>query len=282
MKLKPIPGFLIFFAILFSHPGLTAKTNKKTTPKVNSISNEEDLIQKAQNLILQKDRPQAIMILVKAINQTTSKNENIELRKNLEDISSLFLNDKTQQIYESTLSNKRKDIATATQKMLEISRVEPDHNLILSELARMMIIKKDCQQAYELMDAQLKKNPFDEIYNLTAAQSLACLGNKLEFDKIRTKIDFKKSNYKSEWLFLDLENYFKDGNKIKIKDTLADFKKLDPQNPSVYYFEARLQGLQKQSAQAQIEKYNQECKNLTSAQFRKYLFNPSLCLPVKE
>jgi hypothetical protein len=280
MNLKNIKW--IFCLVLFVLCGQTAQAQKNKSKDQKMVTNVEDLIQKSQNLILQKDRAQAIMILVRALNQASSKKEVIELKRNLEDISSLFLSDKTQQMYEAVLSNKRKDINTSLQKMLEISRVEPDQNLISAEAARLHILKKDCQQAFDLMEAQLKKNPYDELYLLTAAQAAACLGSKPELEKIEALSDNKKNNYRQDWLFLEMEKFYNENNKLKVKEKLAEIKKIDSENPQILYWESKAESDQKNTSSSLYEKYIQECKNLTSPRFRKYINNPHLCALQKE
>jgi len=98
---------IIVFILAFAFS--TVAANKPTAKKDDLSTQSQEIIEIAKNLLLQKDRDQGIRILNKA--QLTKKNKAIaiEIRSILKDIGSLFLFDKSQQEFESSISFKKID-----------------------------------------------------------------------------------------------------------------------------------------------------------------------------
>lgn len=112
-------------ALFLSATWVQAQTKDKKS------ETSQDIIEKAQNLILQRDRAQAINILANAIKRESGRSQSVvELKKTLNEIAALFFSDKAQQLYEVGITLKRTDLNQALQKITEALRMEPDNSKI--------------------------------------------------------------------------------------------------------------------------------------------------------
>ena len=114
-----------------------------------STETYKDIIEKAYNLSLQKDRTQATAILLAALKRESKKTTaQKEISNALEQIAKIFLSDKAQQLYELGLSLKNTDPQMALGKLQEASRLEPDNLSIEIAMDRISIGSGDCDTAW--------------------------------------------------------------------------------------------------------------------------------------
>ena len=255
---------LLFSRPLFAQPNAKAETYK-------------DIIEKAYNLSLQKDRQQALNILLSALQKETRPQNIAELRKVLSDVSHVFFSDKAQQLYETGISFRKTDLNQAQTKLTEALRIEPDNAALLTELSRVMIAKNDCSAAQENLNKLSKVLLYDEDLKLTAAQALQCQSLWLEYGKIYDPVEVKKSSLQKFWLVLEVERYFKLKNFTKSQDALANLRKVDAKYPEVSYWSWKLSQSVKKSDPEDAQKYVMSCKNISANQYRQYMIDPMLC-----
>lgn len=258
---------IILIISIFSQNGFSESKKRETY---------KDIILKANNLSLQKDRAQAINLLVGAIKSETVLNkEKAELKNALQLISHLFYYDKSQQLYELSLSLRRTDITQALEKSMEALKIEPDNLSILCENARQLIIKKDCKSAEELLLSAKNLNPYDEQLNLSFAQSQICLGKTNVV--LNTGIESKKNEISRQWSLLEIERLYQNKDYAKIITLLKDYKSMDRKNPEFYYWDWKVS-----SDKLSAQKYVINCKELSTHAFRTYLLDPMLCVRTNE
>lgn len=237
----------------------------------------KDIIEKAYNLSLQKDRQQALNILANAIQKESRTPAVQELKKTVQDIAHIFFSDKAQSLYETAVSLRRTDLQQAHTKMNEALRIEPDNFEILNEAARLLIAKNDCNAAADLVQKQLRIISFDEELNLTLAQALACQSKWSDYLIIFESYGPKKSSLAKFWWPLELERYLSAKNITKAQESLASLKKADAKYPEAFYWQWRIdQGLQKKNKEDAL-KYVMSCKNISANQYRQYMMDPALC-----
>lgn len=237
----------------------------------------KDIIEKAYNLSLQKDRQQALNILANAIQKESRTPAVQELKKTVQDIAHIFFSDKAQSLYETAVSLRRTDLQQAQTKMNEALRIEPDNFEILNEAARLLIAKNDCNAAADLVQKQLRIISFDEELNLTLAQALACQSKWSDYLIIFESYGPKKSSLAKFWWPLELERYLSAKNITKAQESLASLKKADAKYPEAFYWQWRIdQGLQKKNKEDAL-KYVMSCKNISANQYRQYMMDPALC-----
>jgi hypothetical protein len=264
---------LFIFTEAFAAISVDTKSKKAETSK--------DIIEKAYNLSLQKDRTQAINILVSSIRQENLRNGNTtELKKALQQVSYLFYSDRAQQSYELALSVRRTDLPQAQQKLNEALRIEPDNLSLFNEMQRTLLIKGDCSTALDNVTKERQQDPFDENLILLQAQAQACLGKWEEFIKTRDGFDTKKSNQSKFWTALEAEHALAEKNISRAKDLVSSLSKMDSKYPELYYWQWRVAtGTEKPIV---AEKYLKECKNISAALYRQYMTDVNLCRKVSE
>jgi hypothetical protein len=272
---------LVGAALLFFQNQAAASAETKS----KKAETFKDIIEKSYNLSLQKDRSQAVNILVNAIKQENFRSGSAieikaELKKALQQVSYIFYSDRALQAYELALSLRRTDPAQALQKMNEALRMETDNLTLVTETQRLMLIKGDCSTALDGVTKERLQNPFDENLILLLAQAQVCLGQWDEFKKTRDGYDAKKSNQGKFWLSLEIEFAFHEKNFAKTKELIMILQKLDPKYPELYYWQWRRALASEKLVAGQ--KYLKTCKNIPAALYRQYMTDVNLCRKVGE
>lgn len=108
----------------------------------NKSETYKDIIEKAQNLILQKNRSQALDILKNAAQKEQNLNSVKELKKTAIEIANIFMTEKTHQLYENALSLRFVNPGDAMGRVNEALKIEPNNMMLMTELGRLMIAKK--------------------------------------------------------------------------------------------------------------------------------------------
>lgn len=249
----------------------------------NKTESYKDIIEKAQNLSLQKDRQQATVILVQALKRETPTSKAYsELKKALNDNVGVFYSEKTQQLYELAISIRKIDLIQAQAKITEALRLEPDNQTVLLENVRIVLAKGDCTTATELLQKMRLFNPFEEAILLAQAQAAICSNDIAKYFAVRSQVEQKKWQYARDWQGLDLERLIREKNLSKAKEAFQQLQKMDPLNPELAYWEWKIDidGGRKNDLAA--EKYLNTCKNIAAGQYRKYLSDALLCRRTKE
>lgn len=242
------------------------------------VETYQDLIEKAYNLSLQKDRLQAVNLLVSAAGRESKKGQTPkELLTALDEVSTVFYSNKAQQAYELALSLRVTDPGLAGTKLAEASRLEPDNLQILLEQIRLQIAGGDCDGAHRGAQKALERNPFPEDLRLAAAQAALCAGRIQDFQNLRSAVDAKKSPREIFWLALDLEQSYRTSNFGRGRELSVQLGKTDAAFPeAVYWLWKFNQGLKIPDERAGT-KYLALCKSLSSRLTRQYLAEPRLC-----
>ncbi|MGE5086832.1 MAG: hypothetical protein ACM3MG_11065 [Bacillota bacterium] len=242
----------------------------------------KDIIEKAYNLSLQRDRQQALNILTSAIARETRPQAQGELKKAALDVAHVFFSDKAQQLFETSASLRKADLPQSIGKLNEAQRIEPDNIAIVIELSRLLIAKGDCSGAQELLTKSLKLIAFDEELKLTNAQSQVCQGQWYEYLKTYDPKEVAKSALQKFWLANEVEHQVKVKNITKAQENLGILKKLDAKYPEVAYWSWRLSQGAKTRNLDDAQKYVMTCKNISASQYRQYMIDPMLCRRVLE
>lgn len=262
-------------AVALSFSALTSWAQNKT-------ETYKDIIEKAYNLSLQRDRQQALNILTTAIRRETKPAALTELKRTLGDIAGVFFSDKAQQLYEVGVSLRKTDLNQSLAKISEASRIEPDNSVIVAELARLNIAKGDCSNAQDLVTKQLRLSPYEEELKLVSAQASLCQNRYLEVAKSLDSKEIAKSSLLKFWLALEVEKNFKEKNFVKAQETLNSLTKLDSKYPEIPYWNWKLDNNKKIPNVDAAQKYVMSCKNISASQYRQYMIDPMLCRHMAE
>lgn len=241
-----------------------------------------DLIEKSYNLMLQKDRTQAIAVLVSALrrenlNSVTGK----ELKAALQEVGGRFLGEKAQQIYELALSVRGTDLNQAQSKVSEALRIETDNTQLLSENARLQILKGDCGAAADGLGKIRKWDPFDEQILLTAGQAAVCQNDWPAYVAFRSQSDSRRGAYARSWSALDVEKALQEKSELRTHEAVETLRKIDAGYPELSFWMWRLE-TDKEKKQNYGRRYISTCKNLSTARRRRYFVDISICLRTGE
>ena len=261
----------VIVALFFS--SLSFAQMQKQNPK----ETYKDIINKAYNLSLQKDRPQAISMLLGALKREAKKsNAQKELVQALDQITKVFISDKAQQQYELGLSLKFSDPNLAMNKMTEAARLEPENSSIEMAIAHQQMMLGDCDGA----NAKVVKNKdlaqYLEDWRLISSQIAVCENNFETYVSLKQNGD-SKGPYAIYWLVLESEYLFKNNQAAKAKEIGASVIKLDAQFPEAYYWEWKISQALKIKNTKMAQKYVSMCKTINSRQQRAYFAEPFLC-----
>lgn len=214
-----------------------------SSKKKDDLAQSKEIIEIAQNLILQKDREQAIRILNKAYSTEKNKNIQMEIRGILKELGSLFLYEKSQQEYESSVNFKKTDPSKWFSAVEKALKIEPDNTLIVVEVARNWVNKKNIEKAKETIEEFRLKNPHDKNLVLASVFIALAAGDSKEISLIKNKVkELQLANYSIVASYLEFLEKLILGNKEKKESAFAQLKKDDPQNPQIPYWENKLLG----------------------------------------
>lgn len=243
--------------------------NKKET-----TSQSKEIIEIAQNLILQKDRDQATRLLIKAVISEKNKKVQQEIKLILRDLGSLFLYDKSQQEYELSVSFKKADPTKWIAAIERAQKIEPDNTLIVMEIIRNHVNKKSIEKAKEALDEAYAKNPFDR--NMILAALFLALANKdnKEINNLKLRLkDLQLPNYEAIVAYVDFLEKMANQNNEKALSSLVSLKKEDPQNPQIGYWENRLSNRPEPAA-------DMPCASVPEHLYRRYTYDLFFCSPL--
>jgi hypothetical protein len=236
---------------------------KKTTESA------ADLIHKAQNLILQKNRQQSIATLVVGLKRETPNSEAYtNLKQTLHDISTKFLSDKAQQLYELAMSTKWSDPVAAKNQIIEALILEPENVILIAENAKLQIARQDCEGAKNYTAKAIAVNPYAEDLFFVAAQAAICLNDWPNYTSLRTQASYKKGPFAIGWMVLEIERALAEKAEARANETFAQIKNKIISYPESDYFAWRLEKeITKKKQYAQ--KYVFTCRSMTLSAKRK-------------
>lgn len=261
-------GLLVFFAAT----GVSANTETY-----------RDIIEKAQTLSLQKERAHAVQLLSGSIVRESKKGAPPkELVSALEDVASLFLSDKAQQLFELALSLRENEPQMSLQKLGDAAKLEADNLQIQLEQFRVAGILGNCSEAANTL-IQLTENLSTlEVVRLAGVQAHICKGQWTEAQKLRQGNETKKSMLAPFWSSADAELLLHQKKLEKALEVLTVGQKQDPQFPELYYWQWRAERDLKKMSNHSATKYVALCKALSPRAYRQYLAEPFLCRRVQE
>lgn len=267
--------FCIFTEVAFV---ATLSAEAATVAAENKTEGYRDLIEKAYNLVLQKDRAQAMQLLNGAIKKFASNpNAVAEIKRTASEVGRTFYSEKAQQLHELSLSVRLTDPTQGLAKSSEALRIEPENLSVFLEQSRQQMAKLDCSAAKETLLRARKIYLYDEELNLSLAQAYLCDGNLKEYSALRLAVDSKKFNFAKNWTALDVEKLFREEQFDSAKTLATSLITLDSKYPEAYYWKFKVEKELKLDAKPSAQKYISLCKTLSHASFRLYMMDGFLC-----
>ncbi len=253
------------------------KTAKATKAPQKPTETYQDLIEKAQNLSLQKDRLQASQILVRAIaRESKSSSAYKALTTSLDELMNAFYTEKAQSAFAAAEANLPLKPREAIDGFSEALRLEDGNVTVLKALSRTHLTLSECDRADGFVTKAEGLNPYSPEVQLLRLQVLDC--NKAG-DVLTAKL------FPLDPALVAFDNFIR-GMQIKDLIRREEFKKAktlatqweagDPTYPEVYFWKWTLSRDEK-ADRAAARKYVELCQNLTPRKRKSFNLDVDLC-----
>lgn len=257
----------------------------------------QDAVKRSESLLLQKQRKLAVDLLhVFFQKEALSEKEKEILNKHLDYISSAFLTEKGQQLFEVGMSLIYQDMAQAEQKLKEAQAVEVGQIDIQTALVRIELRGSKCDAAVDGFKAiHLAHRQREEVV-LLADQIDLCYENNRSPNKTKFFYETQRKSFEENkklgpfFLLNKIERSMTNKDPAKAQELVLLFDKLRRQkgtkegaweNPEVLFWDYKSRAALGPASPKEnldlLEKYLAKCKNLTSAQKRSLSLDPNLC-----
>lgn len=271
-----IVGFLSLN--LFAQNATEIKTENKN--KYPARESHKDLIQKARNLSLQRDRLQVSKILTAGMKEYKQDSPAwLEIQKNLEQLTSMFYTDKAMQAYElakSAAADKPKD---AMDHLQEANKLEPQNIKVLSLMGRLYLQESKCEKALSTAEQALLSNEYFKDSIILKFQSLACLNESEKFYAFDVANSYKwklKNPY-----FLHSLALVQIQNKLwqEAEQSILSLEQVAKDFADLYLL--KTQDISNKKLLANYIQYSNWCKDSVALR-KKYELEPRLCMQLDE
>ncbi len=263
-----------------------AKTSvRKDKPSDSSSSTTEtfhDLIEKAQNLSLQKDRLQASQILVRAINhEAKSSLAYRELTKALDELMTAFYTERAQSTFVAAESNLPLKPREAIDGFTEALRLEDGNVTILKTLARTHLVLNECDKAEGFVKSAEILDPFAAEVQLLRLQILSCSKSTSALAEKLFPLDAQLIPMENYVRSMQIRDLIRRTETKRAKALLAQWETSAPDYPEVYFWKWTFSKDEQSQAvkpdRVAAQKYVQLCQNLTPRKRKSYNLDVDLC-----
>lgn len=247
---------------------------------MDSVTNA---IQQAQKMALKKNRREACALLNRTWKTTPSQNHSRQkIVDSLQRISQVFFTDKGQRLYEAGQVQVFDNPDMALNQLREAQSLEDENILVLSQMARAQIVKKDCDTALVTLEMARTLNPFANEPSLLELRALYCAKR---FEIFRDKLKVMQSSDKWDQAFgnyLSAQDSLRNKASHKAYEILMKVTEEFPAFPEAFYYLARASQELEKDAVPYMQKYSILCKGVTLREKKKFSYEPHLCEHMKE
>lgn len=234
-------------------------------------------IDKVQDLVLKKERDKALRQLKKMLSGDLKAAQRSELIRIGNEISEVFISDKSQQEYEAGLSLWLSTPERAVQKFQESLNSDPTNLLVVADFARAQISGGNCKAALETVSDARLKYEFSDNLNLATTQAYICLQRWSDADRLI--INQKKAELTPFWYIAEADVAIARKDSTRAKKALHNAEQSESDYVEIFLRKADLEEEIK-NKKTWAEKYVISCKNITMARFRTYRSDPMYCRSV--
>lgn len=255
-----------------------SNTPKRAAAPVATTETYQNLIEKAQNLSLQKDRLQASQILVRAIaQQSRGSTAYRELTRSLDDLMTTFYTERAQSTFTAAESNLPDKPKEAIEGFTEALRLEDGNVTILKALSRAHLSLGECDKADGFVRAAEGLDPYAPEVQLLRLQVLDCQKSSLLAEKLAGPLDPAV-----DVRGLQIKDFLRRDEIKRAKAVDEQWEKSAPEYPEVYYWKWMISKTEDGSGPAKpdraaAQKYVQLCQNLTPRKRKSYNLDVDLC-----
>lgn len=224
--------------------------------------NHEDIIKKAQTLILQRDRDKALQVLQFSIEKENSNAAAIKkLIAAMTQMGEMIFTERGQQMLESAESLVASDPAQALDLYKEALKMEQGNLKIEAQIVKAHFYLEDCDSAANQAEGILQTHPWHEEGIFLLAQARVCKNGSLSFkeSQINSIQDEKVKLYVNAAQNISRKDYLR-----VVRETDMGIKKF-PEYTELYRLRATALLALKQDAGKELAKYKELCNAKPSA-----------------
>lgn len=273
---------MALLAIMFIYLGLAWA---QQPPAVGSGASREsylDIISKAQNLTLQRDRLQATQILIRASKvEKPGSVAQRQLRQTLTTLAEVLYTEKGQQLFE--LGQSLAEPKLAVEKFAEALVLEPGNTKIMKNLARAKLRAQECSEALAASDKALEVDPCSPELQLVRLQALQCQGEQETAHAYLLSQTENLRALRPAFELAVLRDLMGQKHWLDVRRKANEYKNLDKDFPEFHWVLFRA-GQELKAADIQSgERYLRACQTPALEKIRRrYEIEPSLCLAQRE
>ena len=240
-------------------------------------------VDQAQALALQKNRVEACAVLQRALQVSpVGPRGRAKLNDSLAQISKVFFTDKAQKAYESGQSLMWENPDLALTQFKSALELEDGNILILGSIARVLLIKQDCEGALASALSAQKIHPYDADSSGLELKALACAQR---FEQVRERVKSLPGLDKWQDSFVQyilMLEWVQQMAWRKVYDSALKLTQEHPGFPEGFYFLTRAGAELNKDVEPASQKYVSICKALTIRERKRYALEPRLCANLKE
>lgn len=250
------------------------------------MARASDLVQpsidQAQALALKKNRVEACAILQKTIQALPNGGKGrSKLAESIKHISTVFFTDKGQRQFEAGLAVMWESPDIALEQFKQALELEDQNTLVLSNIARIQIMKQDCEQASVNISAARKLNAFDGDLIVLDARANTCLGKyEILRDKNKTQ-GLDKWQQAMLWQLQAQEN-LEQKSWRKAHELAQKVAQELPGFPEAQFVLLKAGSELGKDVDEATQRYITLCKAITNKERKQFSLEPRLCASLKD
>ncbi len=218
---------------------------------------EEGLIQTARQLLLDGKRSKAYEHLVNKVTGSVTDPKNIDLIKELNRLSVIFLTEDSQKLYEQGRTQFYKDEKGKLDKLFQAQKLEPQNLLILEQRAWFLIRQFKCNPAGKDIRKISQLNPYYPPLNRLQFYLSIC--EKKTIKECPEKLDINKGLKHKVYQLLACKD---DESKEHLVQKASICKSLQATVPELPELKLWCSNEKNLGAIPSKERYNKDCENL--------------------
>lgn len=271
--------FILQFSVcgVFAANAVAKDRSKGAQPK---LENYKDLIEKARNLALQRDRLQASQVLVRGLKQESKTSPAYkEMAKSLDELSGIFYTEKGQMLFslaESIVDSKPREALESYQAAL---RVEDGNVSILKALARAHLSLGECDSAATNVTQAEKFHPVSAEVRLILIQVAECSGQFSRVAELLAATEIDLSPIDKFLRSHQIRDSIRKKDLKKARTIVSSWEVAQPEYPEVYFWKWKLSSVAGAPGgdRSAAQKYTQLCRNLSPRAKKTYSLDLELC-----
>lgn len=250
---------------------------------VHAYAADTAVVEQAQALAKKKNRSEACTVLEEALaKMPPASKSRAKLLESLNQISKMFFTDKGQKEFEAGQATMWDSPDMALNHLKNALANEDKNLLVLNHIARIQLMKQDCDAAAETMSSARKINSHSSETAILELRALLCQKN---FTGLREKAKSIVPSDKWEEAYIQYllsQDSIQNQNWKKAFETLSKVTEEQPQFPEAHFWLGKAgQELEKDS-ESEFQRYVTLCKGLTVKEKRRFSLEPRLCVSQKD